>query len=255
MKKRRLVCLAVLVLAASCALSHQVVYAVPPLVSGDVPTAERGHAELFVGTRYKKTGTIERQLPFTELVYGISDRQEVTFEMTYLSTDGQHGFGDIVLGTKYQLMREAASAPGLAGSFEWKLKNGSQRRGLGTGAMDYDVRLRTQKTVNWLTVMGNVGYTFVGEPVVDGVRDDRRNVLLLACAQEWAVGPKAALLSEVYWRNDEEPHMPHRLAADVGFKWRLLPRLVVHAAIGKSLREANRGGPKLQMYAGLKLEF
>ena len=31
--------------------------------------------------------------------------------------------------------------------------------------------------------------------------------------------------------------------------------LSVHAAIGKSLREGNRGGPDLRVYVGLKWEF
>ena len=105
--------------------------AVPPLVAGDVPTADKNHVEWYVGTRYQKTGAIERQIPFTEVVYGISDRQELTFEVPYLSSQGQEGFGDIVLGTKYLFLRETDQLPGVAGSFEWKLENGDEDKGLG----------------------------------------------------------------------------------------------------------------------------
>lgn len=57
-------------------------YAPPPLVTGDVPTAEKGRFELYAGVRYQEseTGKPARQIPFTELVYGITDRQELTFE-------------------------------------------------------------------------------------------------------------------------------------------------------------------------------
>lgn len=70
----------------------------PPLVTGDVPTAEKGLFELYSGFRYQDTGSITRQIPFSELVYGISKRQEVMVEAPYLSREGEHGFGDVVVG-------------------------------------------------------------------------------------------------------------------------------------------------------------
>lgn len=85
----------------------------PPLVTGDVPTADRGMFELYTGFRYQDTGTISRQVPFTELVYGISTRQEITFELANLSRNGEHGIGDAVIGTKYVLFRETDQLPGL----------------------------------------------------------------------------------------------------------------------------------------------
>jgi len=35
----------------------------------------------------------------------------------------------------------------------------------------------------------------------------------------------------------------------------LRDNLTVHAAVGKSVRDGNRGGPDLRVYAGLKCEF
>src|SRR5438552_145023 len=81
--------------------------AVPPLVSGDVPTAEKESFELYLGVLYESEETSRtRQFPADELVYGISDRQEITLELPYLSQDGQHGFGDVVVGTKYMILKE-----------------------------------------------------------------------------------------------------------------------------------------------------
>jgi Putative MetA-pathway of phenol degradation len=219
--------------------------AVPPLVAGDVPTADEHHVEVYVGARYQNTDSIERQLPFTEIVYGLTERQEITIEIPYLSVDGQHGFGDAVLGTKYLILRETDQRPGIAGSFELKLENGDPSRGLGTGALEYDLRLRAQKTFGWFTGLVNAGYTIT----------DRRNVVFLAFAQEYRVSAKLALLSELYWRDSAESGEPNRFAGDVGFKYHLVRHLDVHAAVGKSLRSANHGGPVLRVYAGIKLDL
>ncbi len=240
--------------------ANQEAFAIPPLVAGDVPTADKGGAELFMGTRYQKTGDLERQIPFIELVLGVSSWQELTIEMPYLSlipaqSGGRIGFGDVVVGTKMVFLRETERRPGAALSVEAKLNNGDPRQGLGSGAVDYELRLRSQKTLGWFTALGNVGHTFVGKPVIDGLRQERRDVWFLASGQEYRVAEKSKLVSEVYWSNSDIPGEASRFAVDVGFKQTLLSYLQVHAAIGKSLRNGNLGAPKLRIYAGLKLEF
>jgi Putative MetA-pathway of phenol degradation len=219
--------------------------AVQPLVTGDVPTADKNHVEIYLGMGYQETDGMERQLPFTEIVYGLTERQEITFEISYLSVDGQHGFGDAVLGTKYLILPETDQRPGIAGSFELKLANGDASRGLGTGALEYDFRLRAQKTFSWFTGLVNAGYTIT----------DQRDVVFLAFAQEYRVSAKLVLLSELYWRSSAGSDEPNRFAGDVGFKYPLVKHLDVHAAVGKSLRSADRGGPARRIYAGIKLEI
>ena len=230
--------------------------AVPPLVSGDVPTADKGGFEWYVGTRYQSEGgSLNRQIPTTELVYGISDRQEITFEVPFLSQQGTQGFGDIVLGTKYMFLKETNTLPGISGSFELKLPSASASRGLGTGKFNYDLLVRSQKTWGWFTLMGNVGYTIVGEPRVDGITEARKNVWFVSTAQQWQVTSKTKLLSEIYLETSDEPGQPNRFAADVGFEHKLRDNLQVHATVGRSLREGARGGPDLRVYVGFVWEF
>ena len=81
------------------------------------------------------------------------------------------------------------------------------------------------------------------------------NVWLAAFGQEWQVARRTKLLSELYFVSREEPGGPNRLAANIGFKHKLLDKLTAHAAVGKSIREGNRGGPDLRVYAGIKWEF
>lgn len=232
-------------------------FAPPPLVTGDVPTAGRGRFEWYAGARYQESesGKPARLLPFTELVYGISERQELTFETAGLSKDGHYGPTDSVLGTKYVVLKETARRPGIAGSFELKLPTGDESRGLGSGEFDYDLRVRAQKTWGWFTAIGNAGHTFVTDPEFGGVKTSAENVWLLTFGQEYQVAKRTKLLSEIYFVSREEPGGPNRLAATIGFKHKLLDNLTLHAAVGKSVREGNRGGPDLRVYAGLKWEF
>lgn len=232
-------------------------FAPPPLVTGDVPTANKNSFEWYFGGRYQEseTGTPARLLPFTELVYGLTDRQELTFEIAGLSRDHEYGINDAVIGTKFIFLKETERRPGIAGSFELKLPTGDESRGLGSGEFDYDLRLRAQKTWGWFTAIGNVGYTFVADPEFGGVATSTENVWLLTFAQEYQIAQRTKLLSEIYFVSRDEPGAPNRLAANIGFKHKLRDNLTVHAAVGKSIREANRGGPDVRVYVGLKWEF
>lgn len=235
-------------------------HAVPPLVAGDVPTAEAGRAEVYLGYRERNEGGIERDAPAGEAVLGVSSWQELTFELPYRASAPsqgrpQNGTGDAVLGTKMMFLRETESRPGAAVSFETKRDNADPKKGLGSGAVDYGLLLRAQKTLGWFTALGNAGYTFVGEPVIDGLRQERRDVWFLAFAQEFKITEKTRLLSEIYWNGSDTPGEPSRFAGDVGFRYDLLEWLQLHGAAGKSLRDGNLGGPRLRLYAGLKLEF
>jgi hypothetical protein len=232
-------------------------FAVPPLVSGDVPVAERNSFEWYVGGRYQEnqSGKPSRLLPFTELVYGLNDRQELTFEIAGLSQDHHYGINDAVVGTKYVFLKETEGWPGLAGSFELKLPTGDEFRGLGSGEFDYDLRLRAQKTWGWLTAIGNVGYTFVTDPEFGGAITGTENVWLLTFAQEFRVAQNTRIVSELYFVSREAAGDPNRFAGNIGFKHKLRSNLAVHAAVGKSLRENNRGGPDIRVYVGVKYEF
>ena len=246
------------VVAASLLLASATnLLAPPPMITGDVPTANKGCFELYAGLRYQENeaGVPARQLPFTELVYGISDRQELTFEIAYLSQRHEQGFGDAVVGTKYQFLKETETRPGIAGSFELKLPTGSESKGLGTGEFDYDVRLRTQKTWGWFTAIANAGYTFLTDPEFGGIETTKENVWLFTFGQEYQVARRTKLLSEIYYITRDEPGAPNRLAANIGFKQKILKDLTFHGSVGKSLREANRGGPDIRAYVGFKWEF
>jgi hypothetical protein len=230
--------------------------AVPPLESGDVLPADKGSFELYMGMRYEDEGTsINRLLPADEFVYGISDRQEITFELPYVSQGGQRGFGDVTLGTKYMFVKETKFLPGISSTFEWKLDNGSFPRGLGTGAFNYDFRAIAQKTWGHFTGLWNLGYTIIGEPEVNGVSEKRKNVWFTSFAQEYELTTKLKWLSEIYLETADEPGTSNRLAADAGFEYKIREDFKVHGTIGRSLRRGSEGGPDLRFYVGFEWDF
>ena len=230
-------------------------FAPPPLITGDVPTAPKGGFEWYLGFRYQDTGSIERRLPHSELVYGLTERWEFSVESPYLSRQGEHGFGDVTLATKVVALTETERRPALGASYEIKLDNGDAERGLGSGGYEHEFRLRAQKTFNWFTPIANVGYVIVPDAEIGGVRATRKDVWRASFAQEWQVAKRTKLLSEIYWRTSDEPGGEARFAWNVGFKHKLLDNLTLHGAVGDSLRDGNRGGPDLRVYAGIKWEF
>jgi hypothetical protein len=230
-------------------------YAPPPLITGDVPTADVGHFELYTGFRYQDTGRIQRQLPHVELVYGIAPGWEVSAEGNYLSRAGEHGVDDFTIATKTVLLAENARTPGIGASYEFKFDNGEAERGLGSGGNEHDFRLRAQKTFGRATPILNIGYVLVPDARVRGQRSARQHVWRGSFAQEWQVSKTLKLLSEVYWREADEPGANARLGWNVGFKHKLRDGVTWHGAIGESLRSSNRGGPDLRVYIGVKFEF
>lgn len=248
---RALRCLPVLVAAAWAPLA----VAVPPLVIGDVPTADRGTLEVYAGAERVRSGAVEWTAPADELVLGISGRQELTLEAPYVVTPAGHGLGDLVLGTKVVLLPEAPDRPGLAGSVEWKLANGDVATGTGSGSMELGFLLRAQKSARWLTLIANGGYTLVGEPRIGGIRQARRDTGFLGAGAKAALPAGIWAVADLYWRGADVPGEPARLAGDGGLVVRLAQHLTARGAVGTSLRPGALGGPALRLYLGLEADL
>ena len=241
------------VLALACCTP---VSAIPPLVSGDVPTAEHGTYELFVGYLGTDSGPVtSHQIPFWELVYGVTPRQELTIEAPLLLRDDARGsttgVGDAVLGTKYRLLGAPSEDSGVSASLEVTLPTGDEDRGLGSGAVDVDLRARAGQQLGRDVVYGNVGHTWVGENG-DASRD---NTWFLALVWDHPVFERSRLLTEVYWKTADEPGAPNRLAATIGTKIRFRDRQQLHFSVGRSLQSGAEGGPDLRLYAGWRRDF
>jgi len=230
--------------------------AIPPLVSGDVPTADEGGFELFVGYLLGDSGASqEHELPFWELVYGLTKRQELTIEapLLLLTGEGQTilGPGDIVIGTKYRFIGKPSADSGASASLEIKLPNADRSRGLGSGATDVDLLTRWGWEIGREVVYFNLGRTWVGAPA----GEQRRNTWFYAGVWDHPAGPKLRLLLEVYGATSDDPDGQERLAFTVGLKRKLPGRQQFQLSLGRSLCNRARGGPSWRAYAGWKWDF
>ena len=241
------------VFAASALLPR--LYAPPPLITGDVPTADKGNFELYTGFRYQDTGRIQRQLPHVELVYGLAERWEISADGNYLSRAGAHGLDDVTIATKAVFVEESATSPAIGVSYEFKFDSGNAARGLGSGGNEHDLRLRAQKSFGQITPILNAGYVLVPDVSIAGRTSARQDVWRASLAPEWQASKRVKLLVEIYWRTADEPGGAATLGWNVGFKQKLRDGVTSHGAIGESLRPGNRGGPDLRAYVGVKFEF
>jgi len=227
--------------------------AIPPLVSGDIPTADHGTYELFFGYVLKDGGAVtEEEIPFWELVYGLTNVQELTIEAPIVRRDDlpgtTTGVGDVIIGTKYRLIGEPAADSGLSASLEVKLPTGDEQRGLGSGAVDVDLRARGGLEFGREVVYFNLGHSWVGE-------EGRDNTWFYSAVWDHPVRRNLRLLTEVYGKTASESGTPNTLAGTVGIKWRLPHRQQLQASIGRSLRHDTAGGPDLRVYAGWRRDF
>ena len=231
------------------------VSAAPPLVTGDVPTADKGRFEWNVGYQATKTSGTEQQWPASELIYGVTDRLEINAVTPFIANGATHGVGDITLGTKAILVPESEGLPGIAGSYEIKLDNGDANKGIGTGGVEHEWRIRSQKSFSWFTPMVNVAYAVIPDVTIGGTRRERRNVWSANFAQEWKIAKKTALLSEVYWNTSDTKGEPGVLAWNAGVRHELKENLALQAAVGRTLREHGTGSPDLRLYFGVRWQF
>ncbi len=240
-------------LAGALAAYSSPTWAIPPLVSGDIPTADLGTYELIFGYVLKDGGAVtEEELPFWELVYGLTKVQELTIEAPIVRRDGPTGtttgIGDVILGTKYRFAGKPAADSGLSVSLEIKLPTGDEDRGLGSGAVAVDLRARGGFQLGREVVYFNLGRTWVGE-------DGKDNTWFYAGVWDHPVGSKLRLLTEIYGKTADESGARNTLAGSVGIKWRLPHRQQIQASIGRSLRSDTVGGPDLRVYAGWRRDF
>jgi hypothetical protein len=245
-----------IVLLCLGALTGASLKAGPPLLTGDALPAEKGVLEIYAGQRYQKSaaGVIGRETS-SEFAFGGGRDWEVNAEIPYVVESDVSGWEDVTVGAKYRFLREAATRPAMALSAKAELPTANASKGLGYGTTIFSIRGRIQKSFGAWTTLGNLGYTFLGEPKINGVRKSRENPWFCSVAEEFKVTKKLSLAGEVYLQTRDKPGAANRFAYSVAFKRKLAEGLRLHGAIGSSLRNDNLGGPKIRVFLGFKYEW
>ncbi len=114
----------------------------------------------------------------TRLTLGLGERVEVqatgvVFAGQETGDDSEWEFGDWTLGTKVQLLGEAARRPAIALLWEVKLPVASNEKGIGTDETDFLAHVLVSRRVGERhRVHGNVGVGLLGDPTENSAQDD-----------------------------------------------------------------------------------
>lgn len=120
---------------------------------------------------FQREGTDRTQIsvPEMELRLGLGKRVEVMarYDLLHVNQtgqDGELGSGDLLLGTKINLLQEDLQLPAIGLRFATKLPAASEKDGLGTGATDVFVDLLATRNFPLFSVYGNLGLAVLGNP-------------------------------------------------------------------------------------------
>jgi hypothetical protein len=106
--------------------------------------------------------------------------------------------GDLVLASKFRLLREKGSRPALGFKFAVQLPNASNESGLGTDETHFFATLLLSRHVWKVQLLGNVGLAILGSAVQPASQTD---MLTYGFGMIIPVHPKLNLVSEVHGRN------------------------------------------------------
>lgn len=134
------------------------------------------------------------------LGYGLTDNLELAFSVVGFSQVGytlhgeafasparrlsafpfpistiEEGFGDVYFGAKYTFLKDCPWSPGIAARAFVKIPTGNEEEGFGNGATDFGADFISSKHLGNLLLAGNVGFTFRGNPELDGTSYDFGN--------------------------------------------------------------------------------
>src|ERR1035438_2750478 len=151
-------------------------FAVVPLVTDDADTVDFGHLQLNSDLQFSRAGSVKSYGYSANPVFGITSLSEfgVTFGYQWQNGDGNdaNGISDLILETKWRLIRTATNLFKLSMRFDLKLPTASERLGLGTGEPDADIILIATRNWGNTYLDWNIGYTAV-DTAHGNFNDDR----------------------------------------------------------------------------------
>lgn len=152
--------------------------ALRPLVTDDVEIIESYHFLMELGGQYQDFGP-DGVRHIYDWTLGRTFFEDYEFSI-HLPYEGHivygrktWGFGELETDLKWKWLKEARSVPAVGVKLGLKLDTGQENDSppIGTGSTDVKIDLLLQKSVPWLTLYGNVGYTArTGSRVHDRVR-------------------------------------------------------------------------------------
>jgi hypothetical protein len=195
-----------------------------PLITEPVRTVERGSLQLDLGFEFYQDAIyplsgLEGDLSRIGVLgarFGVGDIVEIQVlgslqdflnvnnrfdapnsDILDFSGNSTSDFGDFTLATKVRLNQEGSKMPAFGLRFGVELPNASNESGLGNDETNAFGALLTEKTFDRLTLVGNLGFTILGDPLDAGSQDD---LLTYGLAVIIKAHPKVNVGGEIYGR-------------------------------------------------------
>lgn len=139
--------------------------------------------------------------------------------------------------------------PALSFATVFKLDNGDEDRGLGSGAVDYTLSLQATKTFAPFTFHFNIGYTFIGEPAGSDLDD----VVFYNFGTQYDVSPTFAWVGEIVGQTNSDPTADDDpLEWLLGFIYSPKENYALDAGVGTGFNDAS---PDIRATVGLTYSF
>lgn len=181
-------------------------------------------------------------------------RLDFGIEVPYLwlrpdEEENADGFGDLEARFKFRFYDETEKIPALAVKIGVKTETGDANKDLGTGKVDFMVDFIAEKGVGRLTLYGNAGYNYRGDPA----EEEEYDLVNLSVAGQFEVNEKFFLIAEISAEiATEDIDEDNPVEALLGARYKLPTETLLSAAVTAGLTD---GAPDYKVTAGLTHEF
>ncbi|MFC1480235.1 transporter [Candidatus Omnitrophota bacterium] len=225
-----------IIVAALFMLNCRIAYAVRPLSTEDASVVGRGTGEAEIGFEYARQDNRDDNYAVIFMpIYGITEYMQVSIELpldikSHKDEPTLAGLGDITLSLKTLLAPEKGNVPSFSLKTDFKIANGNEEKGFGSGDTDIGFILSATKTFSLITMYGSIGYVFVGDKEKDVFND----AILYGIALEYALTSKLNIVSEIYGEGDlvfvTGAFEEHAINPLVGLNYRIKENIILDTA-------------------------
>jgi Putative MetA-pathway of phenol degradation len=217
------------------ALARGSVFAGVPYVTDDTETPSHGNWEINISyVLQQSTDPRTAQTPIFDFNYGFRDAIQLKYEMPvlFVSPDGapnEIGSGDAKAGVKWRVLEEKGRCPQLAIYPAFNVPTGSEKRGLGSGAVAYFLPLIAEKNWGPWMAYANVGWAIQ-------TASETSDYGYYGATLTYETIKTVRIGAEIYGNGKPAPDAPESVGWNLGLEWSIVERLTLLASGGHSLQ-------------------
>ncbi len=197
---------------------------------------------------------LTHELPLMDINYGVSDRDQIKFEIPVVISDPpvgstEGGFGNLVVGYKYRFLDEAAAPLSLSAYPQLEVPTAARRLGENPKPV-YVFPLQAGRHLldDRLFVYGEIGFAAApGKSADDG--------WFYGVAAEYELADRFTVLGEIAGSVPTHGTAESDVLFNVGFKWAINDNVSLMAAMGRSFRSSGPEHPELLGFWGVQCTF